>query len=528
VFQFGIDRLLDDPAPIAGKRIGLLTHPAGVTSSLEPSWRALARVARLVRLFGPEHGIDGGAQDMESVKDSVHAETGLPVRSLYGSSPESLSLSAEDLQGIDALVCDLQDVGTRYYTFVWTICMAMEACARAGVAVVVCDRPNPIGASREGMPQRPDLCSFVGYHPVPVRHGRTAGEIASLFREQKRPDAELRVVRMRGWASRQGWPAGRSWIAPSPNMPTLDTARVYAGGCLFEATNVSEGRGTTRPFEQIGAPFLDAGRLSGALNDRQLPGVTFRPVHFIPGFHKFTGEICHGVFQHVHDPQAYRPFETGVRVLEACRTTAPREFGWRREAYEFEARPAIDLLTGSPELRELLDSGADLERYCERQRRVEDPSAGTLLYPASRPAIVGIAGPHDSGKTTLLERLVPILRARGFRVGAVKHTPHDVEDDRAGKDSWRIRNAGAEPSAFVRVSDSTVRRRESDDLEAILGRDFSDCDIVLVEGFKRLPLVRIEVGAGRPHGVEFGGRSYDDDPDSLADALIRESRLEPA
>jgi molybdopterin-guanine dinucleotide biosynthesis protein MobB len=530
VFQFGIDCLLEDPAALAGKRVALLSHPAGVTSSLEPTWKALARVpsVRLVRLFGPEHGIDGGEQDMASVTDSIHRETGLPVRSLYGSSIASLSPTAEDLRDIDVLVCDLQDVGARYYTFVWTVCLAMEACARAGVRVVVCDRPNPLGGDREGVPQREEWLSFVGWHAVPVRHGRTVGEIALSYREEKGLDVDLTVVSMSGWARSAGWPEAAGWIAPSPNMPTLDTARVYPGTCLVEATNVSEGRGTTRPFEQIGAPFLDADRLADSLNTFELPGVWFRPVHFLPTFHKFAGEICHGVFQHVTNRRSYRPFETGLRILEACRRLAPHDFRWRAQSYEFDSRPAIDLLTGSPEFRELLDGGEAIEAmnaYCSRQQLTLGDSAG--LYPDARPAVVGISGEHNSGKTTLLEKLIPLLRKRGLIVGAVKHTPHDVEDDRPGKDTWRLRNAGAEPSAFVRSRESTVRRREGDELAPILLREFSGCDIVLVEGYKRLPIERIEVGKGRPYAVRFGDRDYTDNLDGLVVEILRRCRIGP-
>ncbi|MGH9443980.1 MAG: molybdopterin-guanine dinucleotide biosynthesis protein B [Thermoanaerobaculia bacterium] len=528
MFRFGIDRLLEDPSPIAGKRVGLLSHPAGLTSSLVPGWKDLGRIpgVRLVRLFGPEHGIDGGAQDMASVSDSVHPETGLPVRSLYGRTRQSLSPSLRDLEELDVLVCDLQDVGSRYYTFVWTVCLAMEACAAAGVRVVVCDRPNPLGGAREGEPQRDDLCSFVGLSPLPVRHGRTVGEIASHFRKKMRLDVDLVVIPMKGWARQSGWPRSALWMAPSPNMPTLETALVYPGACLLEATNLSEGRGTTRPFELVGAPFLDAEALSEALDESALPGVRFLPVHFIPTFQKFAGEICHGVFQRVLDAEAYRPFETGLRMLEACRRNAPRDFRWRENPYEFETRPAIDLLTGSPEFRDLLDRGSALDEYCRRQRQIEDPSPATLIYPDARPAVVGITGEHNSGKTTLLEKLVPRLRDRGLSVGAVKHTPHDVEDDVAGKDSYRARHAGAEPSAFVRTGESTVRRREDDSLERILSRDFSDCDVVLVEGYKRLPMTRIEVGKTRRFGVDFAGRDYTDDLDSLAAALLRHFRLE--
>lgn len=514
---------------LAGLRVALLSHPAGVTSGLEPSWRVLARTReiRLVKLFAPEHGIDGRAQDMVTVGDEVHPETGLPAKSLYGRSRESLSPSSADLADIDVLVCDLQDVGSRYYTFVWTLCLAMEACARAGKRVVVCDRPNPLGAGREGELPDPGFLSFVGLHPIPVRHGMTAGEIARLYCREKGLDLDLRVVPMRGWARSAGWPRGTAWVAPSPNMPTLETALVYPGGCLVEGTNLSEARGTTRPFEQIGAPFLDAEALAEALEAAGLPGVRFRPVHFLPAFQKHAGQTCHGVFLHVTDRGAFRPYETGLRVLEAARRIAPAGFSWRAEPYEFDERPAIDLLTGSPEFRGLVESGGDLTEFCARQRTPAFDPGETLLYPEERPCLLGVTGPHDSGKTTLIEKLLPLLRARGLSVGSIKHTPHDLEDDVPGKDSWRHREAGGEPAAFVRSSASTVRRRERDDLARIVARDFPDCDLVVVEGYKSLPLTRAVVGREGPGSVEFREKAYQGDLALLVEDVLRHFRLEP-
>ncbi len=527
MFCFGIDALETDSAAVEGSRVALLSHPAGVNSAGEPSWQVLRRIpgCRLVRLFGPEHGIDGSAQDMASVGDEVHPATGLPVRSLYGTDLASLAPAPADFDGVDVLVCDLQDVGARYYTFVWTVCLAIDAAARAGKRVVVCDRPNPIGGGTEGEPQAPGFTSFVGWRRVPVRHGRTVGELALQYRDEARPDANLTIVPMRGWGRRRAWPAGIPWISPSPNMPSLATARVYPGACLFEATNLSEGRGTTRPFEQVGAPWLDAERLAGALAERELPGVRFRAVHFRPTFHKFAGQTCHGVFLDVVDPDAHRPYETGLRVLEIAAGQAPEAFRWRPEPYEFDARPAIDLLTGSPEFRETLEASDDLEPFYARQREVAPSAPGSRLYPDEWPVAVGISGSHDSGKTTVLERLVPLLRARGLCVGTLKHTPHDVVDDFPGKDSTRHAASGGDPSAFVRPSATTVRRRESVGLDAILERDFGDCDLVLVEGYKSLPLARIDVGRLRPRSVEFGGGEFTDDLGGLAEALTKTARF---
>jgi len=522
VFLFGIDALAEDPASIEGARVALLSHPAGVTIEGQASWKALRAVsgASLVRLFGPEHGIDGSAQDMISVADAIHPGSGLPARSLYGATRASLAPTEEDLRGIDVLVCDLQDVGASYYTFVWTVCLALEAAARAGVRVVVCDRPNPIGGAVEGERQGADSLSFVGLHPVPVRHGRTIAELLLQYQEERSVAADLTVVPMKGWGRRRAWPTSVPWVAPSPNMPTVDTARVYPGACLVEGTNLSEGRGTTKPFEQVGAPYLDAERLASHLAELALPGVRFRPVHFLPQFHKFAGSVCHGVFQEVVDPHAYRPYETGLRVIESAARAAPEAFRWREDPYEFENRPAIDLLTGSAEFRELLDAGEDLSAFCARQRSPAPAAAGFRLYSDDWPVAVGVAGSHDSGKTTLVERLLPMLRARGICVGTVKHTPHDVVDDDPGKDSARHLAAGGDPAAFVRPTASTVRRRESVELRRILDRDFGDCDLVLVEGYKSLPLLRIEVGRKAPFAIEFEGRDYTQDLGALAHALI--------
>jgi molybdopterin-guanine dinucleotide biosynthesis protein MobB len=523
VFRFGVDALMNDPASVEGSRVALLGHPAGTTSEGEPTWKALRRLpgVTLVRLFGPEHGIDGSAQDMISVGDSVHEASGLPTRSLYGATRASLAPAESDFAGVDVLVCDLQDIGARYYTFVWSACLALEAAGRAGVRMVVCDRPNPLGGALEGERQRPDFTSFVGLHAVPVRHGRTLAELLLQYQEEKRVEADLTIVPMKGWGRRRAWPASVPWIPPSPNMPTLDTARVYPGACLVEGTNLSEGRGTTRPFEQIGAPYLDAERFADRLNAMALPGVRFRAVHFRPQFHKFAGAICGGVFQDVVDPGVYRPYETGLRLIETAAREAPGAFRWRSEPYEFEDRPAIDLLTGSPEFRELVDAREDLAAFCVRQRDPEPPSSGARLYAEDWPVAVAVGGHHDAGKTTVLEKLVPMLRARGMCVGTVKHTPHDLDDDVPGKDSARHTAAGGDPSAFLRPSASTIRRQEEIELRRLLDRDFGECDLVLVEGFKSLPILRIDVGRLGPFSIEFGGKDHSRNLGALAEELAR-------
>ena len=505
----GIDALLENPAEIAGRRIGLLTNHAGVTAGGVPTWKALHDLpgTTLVRLFGPEHGVDGGAEYMEGVGASVHRETGLPVASLYGTTAESLKPRAEDLADVDALVFDVPDVGSRYYTFHWSMLLAMEACAALGKRFVVCDRPNPLGGAVEGAPQEPDHLSFVGLHPIPVRHGMTSGELARLLAAERGLDLDLVVSSMRGWARDTPWSdTGLAWIPPSPNIPTVAAARVYPGMCLLEGTNVSEGRGTTRPFELIGAPWLDPLALSGALRLRGLDGIDFLPTRFRPAWEKHAGETCGGVMLAVRDGVAFRPFETGLAVIAAIRDLAPDRFSWRSEPYEFDSRPAIDVLTGSSAFRQGLDAGrgpvAEIARHREEAPKFLARRDPFLLYPDHRPALVAFVGGHDSGKTTLLEALIPLLRAKGLVVGAVKHTSQDLEDDVVGKDSQRLGAAGAAVWSLVTPGRATVRRRlDGESLADLVRSRFRDCDIVLIEGYKSVPIPRIEVtraGISRP------------------------------
>jgi molybdopterin-guanine dinucleotide biosynthesis protein MobB len=500
----GIDALVEDPSPIAGKRVGLLTNSAGVTAAGKPSWKALfdLRDTRLARLFGPEHGVDGGAAYMEGVSSSVHRETGLPVASLYGTTRGSLKPGVEDLADLDALVFDVPDVGSRYYTFHWTMLLAMEACAELGKRFVVCDRPNPLGGGVEGAPQDPEFLSFVGLHPIAVRHGMTSGELARLLAAERGLDVDLVVSRMRGWGRDTAYAdTGLPWIPPSPNIPTVDAARVYPGMCLLEGTNVSEGRGTTRPFEMFGAPWLDPLALSETLEQRNLPGVAFLPTRFRPAFEKYAGETCGGAFLAIRDAASFLPFETGLSVIAAIRDLAPRDFRWRSEPYEFDSRPAIDVLTGSSRFREALDAGhgaiSEIARHREEAPAFLARRDPFLLYPDHRPALVAFVGGHDSGKTTLLGDLIPRLRSRGLQVGAVKHTSQDVEDDVVGKDSQRLGESGTEIWALVSPGRATVRRRLAGaSLVELVRAEFSGCDLVLIEGYKSVPIPKIEVTRG--------------------------------
>ncbi|HEY4395704.1 MAG TPA: DUF1343 domain-containing protein [Polyangia bacterium] len=363
---------------LKGRRVGVLCHPASVASDLTHIVDRLIEVGvRPVRLYGPEHGVRGEAQDMIGVDDDHDRRTGIPVVSLYGETFESLAPTAGDLAGVDVLVIDLQDVGSRYYTYIWTMVLALEAAFRAGVAVIVLDRPNPLGGvAIEGGTVTEGCQSFVGLGAIPVRHGLTIGEVARLRlpglpwggkRFAKPIAGDLTVVPMRGWRRAMSYvEAGLPWVMPSPNMPTPATALVYPGQCLFEATNLSEGRGTTRPFEIVGAPFLDGYAWVAALarmarEELPLPGVRFRPLSLRPTFHKFAGRSCGGVQLHVSDRTAFRPYATGIALLATARRLAAADFRWRTEPYEFVADPpAIDLLTGNADVRRTIDGGGSI------------------------------------------------------------------------------------------------------------------------------------------------------------------------
>ena len=518
--RFGIDVLLEKPWPVAGKRIGLITNASGVTSHGVPTWKALraAPNVRLVRLFAPEHGLDGGAVYMEPVQGSIHAASGLPVVSLYGDTAESLKPRREHVADLEAIVFDVADVGSRYYTYIWTMLLAMEACAASRLRFVVCDRPNPIGGEVEGAPASAGYLTFVGLHPIPVRHGMTAGELARLFAAERRLDLDLVVSPVSAWARDRGYAeSGLAWVPPSPNMPTTDTALVYPGLCLLEGTNLSEGRGTTRPFEVFGAPWLDAAAFTDALNALALPGVAFSPVHFRPMFDKHANRMCAGARIRITDRDAFRAFQTGLRIIEAARRAAPLDFRWRTEPYEFDERPAIDLLTGSKTFREAVEAGeslrGEISRHYEGARQFHARREAHLLYPDRRPAVVAFVGGHDSGKTSILVELVPRLKARGLVVGTIKHTTRDVDDDVPGKDSQRHAAAGAAVAALVTPARTSARRfGEEEAFEDVLRREFSECDLVLVEGYKSLAMPKIEVirtGVSRPEVVEPVARISD-------------------
>ncbi len=354
----GLDRLGEGgevAARVRGARFGLVAHPASVTRELVHVRRVLERLGERPRVvFGPEHGYGGEAQDMIGVGDARDRD-GAPVRSLYGASFDDLSPRGEDLDGLDLVVIDLQDVGSRYYTFVWTAVLVMRACAKRGVRVLVLDRPNPLGGTvREGRALDPAFRSFVGLEPIAVRHGLTLGEIVAWRAEVEGvPRGLVEVARADGLprgAHASAW--DRPFVAPSPNMPTYETALVYPGGCLLEGTNLSEGRGTTRPFEIVGAPYLDGEALARDLHATGLPGFVARPLTFLPMFQKHAGKLCGGVQIHVRDASTFRPYATYLALIAVARCLAGEAFAFRTERYEFiDHVPALDLLTGNGEAR---------------------------------------------------------------------------------------------------------------------------------------------------------------------------------
>lgn len=358
-------------AALQGKRVGAIVNPTSVDSELRHLADLLASApgVTLAALFGPEHGIRGEAQYMVAVEDVARdPRTQAPVYSLYGHSFESLSPRPEWLAGLDALVFDIQDVGSRYYTYVYTMALAMKAAGKAGVPFHVLDRPNPLGGTQvEGNVVGERYRSFVGLYGLPNRHGMTAGELARLFNEEEGFGCELHVVTCQGWRRAQHWnETGLPFVSPSPNMPTPDTALVYPGMCLGEGTNVSEGRGTCRPFEQLGAPWLDGGALCEALRREDLPGVRFRPCSFTPTFDKYQGKSCNGAFLHVTDRRAFRPLLTGIAAFRAARELGGAEFRWRTDAYEFvDQIPAFDLLCGGDQVRKRIEAGDSLQRIVE-------------------------------------------------------------------------------------------------------------------------------------------------------------------
>lgn len=364
----GVEGVLDGGAEhLRRQSLGLIIHPASVTSDLTGSVDALIeRGFRINTLFGAQHGARGEKQD-NMIESGNYSDTGtgLPVQSLYGAVRKP---TAAMLRGLDALLFDLQDVGVRVYTFVWTMALAMEACAEAGVRFVVLDRPNPIGGlKREGPVLHPGFESFVGLHPIPLRHGLTCGELARWLNHERDIGCDLEVIPCDGWRRWMSWDdTGLPWVMPSPNLPTPDSCTVYAGMVLLEGTNLSEGRGTTRPFELFGAPYLNPRDVVARVGAELGPGVTLRASYFEPTFQKHRAQVCGGGQLHVLDREGFESVRTAVAILRACRDLAPSDFAWRRPPYEYEETLApIDIIWGHGGLRTGIDGGVLVDDILE-------------------------------------------------------------------------------------------------------------------------------------------------------------------
>jgi len=364
--QLGIEKLLTSPPCWLGeKRIGLLTNQASVDSTLHNTVDLLVQSypKTIKALFGPQHGFRGEKQDnMVESQDFIHPRFNLPVFSLYGTSRVP---TKEMLELIDILVIDLQDIGTRVYTFITTLAYCLRAAQEHGKKVVVLDRPNPIGGTAvEGNLLKEQLRSFVGVYPLPMRHGLTIGEAAGIFNTQHRIGCDLEVIPMEGWKRTMYFQeTGLHWIPPSPNMPSFTTALVYPGQVILEGTNLSEGRGTTTPFEILGAPFIDPFRLHYNLAGKDLPGIHLREVFFQPTFHKWQGEVCGGLQIHITDPDSYKPYVTSLTIIQEIHSLYPRDFSWRNPPYEYEEeKMPIDLISGDDSIREAIEQGRDVNQ----------------------------------------------------------------------------------------------------------------------------------------------------------------------
>ncbi|SDE79962.1 Uncharacterized conserved protein YbbC, DUF1343 family [Bhargavaea beijingensis] len=346
--SLGVDVLLDEQKHlIEGKRVGLITNPTGVDKDLNSIVDLLHNDpdVELTALYGPEHGVRGDAQAGQYVEYYIDDVTGLPVYSLYGKTRKP---TPEMLENVDVLVFDIQDVGTRFYTYIYTMALAMEAAEEQGIPFIVLDRPSPLGGEKvEGPVLDPQFASFVGQYAIPLRHGMTVGELAKLFNAEFGIGADLTVVEMKKWKRKSYFDeTGLPFVLPSPNMPTLDTAIAYPGTALIEGTNVSEGRGTTKPFELIGAPFINSTELAAELNALALPGVTFRAASFTPMFSKHSGKLSHGIQVHITDRDDYKPVETGLHIVKTIHDLYPEDVtltnffdnlignGWIREGIE--------------------------------------------------------------------------------------------------------------------------------------------------------------------------------------------------
>ncbi|WP_409273414.1 exo-beta-N-acetylmuramidase NamZ domain-containing protein [Neobacillus sp. SCS-31] len=361
-FMVGAEVLLKEHKDlIKGKRVGLITNPTGVDQNLVSVFDLLFNDAdvKLTALYGPEHGVRGSAQAGQYVEYYIDEKTKLPVYSLYGKTRKP---TPEMLENVDVLLFDIQDVGTRFYTYIYTMAYAMEAAKENNIPFIVLDRPNPLGGTKVEGPvlDASKYTSFVGNYPIPLRHGMTVGELAMLFNKEFNIGADLTVVEMNGWKRNMYFDeTPLEFVMPSPNMPTLETALVYPGAALIEGTNVSEGRGTTKPFELIGAPFINADDLAAKLNALKLPGVKFRAASFIPTFSKHSGVLSHGIQIHITNRDSFRPVETGLHIVKAIHDMYPNDFQFR--APDSNGISFFDLLIGNGWVREAIENGKSVD-----------------------------------------------------------------------------------------------------------------------------------------------------------------------
>lgn len=387
MIQTGIDILSRESCKrIKGKRVGLLVNPASVTKDLRHSSDVIhGSGIDLVCLFGPQHGYTGETQaNMIEWESYTHPRFRIPVYSLYGTSREP---DTKILQDLAVVVIDLPDIGARPYTYLWTALLMMRACAAVQVPVLVLDRPNPIGGEMvEGPILDNRYESFVGLHPLPMRHGLTIGEALSMINKKEDIGCDLEIMTMDGWKRSMHFEETElPWVLPSPNMPTPHSALVYPGTVLLEATNISEGRGTTRPFEIIGAPWIDSYTFARALDELGLPGFMARPLDFKPTWDKYEGELCDGVQIHVTDRRAFQPVRLGVTVISTAASMFRTHFSWKDPPYEYEyEKPPIDILSGDASLRETVDAGGDISVLFDKWKRDEETFGQTrkefLLY----------------------------------------------------------------------------------------------------------------------------------------------------
>lgn len=375
----GIEVLLkDEKNVLSGKKVGLITNPTGIDSKLTSIVDLLHDDPdiNLTALFGPEHGVRGDAQAGASVEYYIDEKTGLPVYSLYGKTKKP---TPEMLKDVEVLVFDIQDVGTRYYTYIYTMAYAMEAAKENDIPFIVLDRPNPQGGeSVDGPVLEPEFSSFVGLYPIPLKHGMTVGELATFFNKEYKIGADLKVIKMKGWKRDMDYDdTGLPFVLPSPNMPTVSTTFVYPATGLIEGTNVSEGRGTTKPFELIGAPYINSGELAGKLNALRLPGVKFRAASFTPTFSKHAGKLSHGVEVYITDREEFKAVPTGLHIIKTIQDLYPGDF-------EFLAANNFNLLIGNGWIMSRIKEGSTvneiLKEYQERQDAFKKVRKNYLLY----------------------------------------------------------------------------------------------------------------------------------------------------